>query len=934
MPIRATPGETSRIIRMFIQEDDSLSGKTGLAYNTASLTAYYSHEGDSSATAFTLATATVGTYTSSGFVEVDATNMPGVYEFGIPNARISSAGVVDILFKGATGMAPCAIKVETYAAPLTAAEVNTEVDAGLSDIRLDELMSVALASQPAAGSLLGDLTEDDAGTQRFIANALEEAPTGGGGGGDATAAKQDQIIAAVITNAAGVDIAADIIALKAETALIVADTNELQMDDTPAAIAALDTKIDTIDGIVDSILIDTAEIGAAGAGLTALATQASVNTIDSNVDSILVDTAEIGVAGAGLTALATQTSVNTIDGIVDSILVDTGTTLPATLAGLATQASVDTVDTVVDGIATDQTTIKNRLGSWTGSSVNTVLGAMQAIMSTSATLPSDIGGGMDPSTDSLQGIRDRGDAAWTTGTPATGEVTAADIEGIRYMLNLDGTQTEPAVAQAARLEVNATAIEGGDPSDLINAACDTAMTDYGAAVPTDVTDSETVITNAIAALNDISAGDVLTQVNSALTTYDPPTHAELTADTDALAATLAGFNDISASDVLTQATAALTTYDPPTNTEMLAAHTATDALISGLNDISASDVLAQASAALTAYDAPTNTEMLAATAVTDALIGGLNDLSAVEVNGQLAAALATYDVATVGDLVTGSGATPSEVLTQVTNALNTYDAPTNTEMLAAHAATDALISGLNDLSPAQVNTEVDTALADYDGPTKAELDAGLAALNDVAASDVLAQATAALNAYDAPTRTEATADKDEILADIAALENIAVGDIQAQVVAALGTYDAVTQSDLDTAEANILSAVPSAGGTVSLAVSQTGQTGGETVLLKRGNPDTLTFTGLSTITMSDVLLGISDDAGRSMLKLEGTILTSTSCSFSISTTQALALTEGNFNLDVFELDNYDSDTGSYDGARNLVSGDVTIQPLYLRLENS
>jgi len=86
---------------------------------------------------------------------------------------------------------------------------------------------------------------------------------------------------------------------------------------------ATQTSVDTIDGIVDSILVDTAEIGAAGAGLTALATQASVNTIDGIVDAILLDTAEIGAAGAGLTALATQASVNTIDGIVDAILVDT-----------------------------------------------------------------------------------------------------------------------------------------------------------------------------------------------------------------------------------------------------------------------------------------------------------------------------------------------------------------------------------------------------------------------------------------------------------------------------------------------------------------------------------------------------------------------------------------------------------------------------------
>jgi hypothetical protein len=71
--------------------------------------------------------------------------------------------------------------------------------------------------------------------------------------GFATEAKQDiidtnvdQIEAAVITNAAGVDIAADIIAVKAETALIVADTNELQSDDVPALIAALQTDLDTL----------------------------------------------------------------------------------------------------------------------------------------------------------------------------------------------------------------------------------------------------------------------------------------------------------------------------------------------------------------------------------------------------------------------------------------------------------------------------------------------------------------------------------------------------------------------------------------------------------------------------------------------------------------------------------------------------------------
>lgn len=120
------------------------------------------------------------------------------------------------------------------------------------------------------------------------------------------------------------------------------------------AFGTLDTKIDAVDVVVDAILVDTAVIGAAGAGLTAipwnaawdtevqsectdalnaydpptrgeltsdinnldsslsttigtatsgLATAAALATVDTVVDAILVDTAVIGAAGAGLTAI-------------------------------------------------------------------------------------------------------------------------------------------------------------------------------------------------------------------------------------------------------------------------------------------------------------------------------------------------------------------------------------------------------------------------------------------------------------------------------------------------------------------------------------------------------------------------------------------------------------------------------------------------------
>jgi hypothetical protein len=76
---------------------------------------------------------------------------------------------------------------------------------------------------------------------------------------------------------AGASVSADMAAIKAETATILADTNELQTDwanggrlDNILDARASQASVDTIDGIVDSILVDTAEIGAAGAGLSAI----------------------------------------------------------------------------------------------------------------------------------------------------------------------------------------------------------------------------------------------------------------------------------------------------------------------------------------------------------------------------------------------------------------------------------------------------------------------------------------------------------------------------------------------------------------------------------------------------------------------------------------------------------------------------------------
>jgi len=115
-----------------------------------------------------------------------------------------------------------------------------------------------------------------------------------------------------------------------------------------AASADLITKVDAIDTVVDSILVDT--------GTTL---EGKIDAIDTVVDAILVDTGTTlegkidtidGIVDAILvdTGTTLDGKINTIDGIVDSILVDTGTTLDGKL---------DVVDGIVDSILVDTAVI-------------------------------------------------------------------------------------------------------------------------------------------------------------------------------------------------------------------------------------------------------------------------------------------------------------------------------------------------------------------------------------------------------------------------------------------------------------------------------------------------------------------------------------------------------------------------------------------------
>ncbi len=127
MKLQVAPGSTDLSLLLFIPDTSSLVGEglTGLAYNTG-FTAYYVRPG-STALPITLVNQTVtGAHTDGGFVEISATNMPGIYRFDVPDL-ILAAGVrsVAVMLKGADNMPPIPLEID-LAAEVDATRISDE----------------------------------------------------------------------------------------------------------------------------------------------------------------------------------------------------------------------------------------------------------------------------------------------------------------------------------------------------------------------------------------------------------------------------------------------------------------------------------------------------------------------------------------------------------------------------------------------------------------------------------------------------------------------------------------------------------------------------------------------------------------------------------------------------------------------------------------
>lgn len=142
------------------------------------------------------------------------------------------------------------------------------------------------------------------------------------------------------------------------------------------------------------------------AGGTKIATVADAWTVTPNATSVY----KIFPIGRTIVDSIGATATAQVNAEADTALADydgpTNTEMEARTLAAAAYAT-----------AANQTTILARIGSFTGSGVNTILGFLKAVMSKAASTPSDVGGTFSASTDSTEALRDGLPAAvWTNST--------------------------------------------------------------------------------------------------------------------------------------------------------------------------------------------------------------------------------------------------------------------------------------------------------------------------------------------------------------------------------------------------------------------------------------------------------------------------------------------------------------------------------------
>lgn len=563
--MRIPSGVTDQYIYFYaVDATDFTTPETGLT----GFTVYRSRNGG-----------TAAAFTTPTINETDSSNMPGVYELLLDEDMTIDSGDDEqemVFHISKTGMAPVVRTITLFRPKITAGETLT-VSSGVGS---------------------ANVTQFGGSNGTFSSGRPEVNATHWGGTAVASAT-----VSANVTQISGSATAAD-------NAEIVFDTDFATNYDTTNDVWHVDV-VRWADGAV------TASGGYPNVGLQAI--KGSTSTVD-NVETVFstdfaanynttTDTWNVNathISGASVSTSSAQIGVNVVS--MDSGVVST------IQSGLGTSANQSSISSAISDLS-------NLIGTPSdfGSGTSTIAANLQDIADNGTAT-------YDRSTDSLQAIRDRGDAAWTTGAGGTPPdllvdttiatlssqtsftLTAGSADDNAYngailICTDQSTSTQKAVGLVSDYVGSTKTITlSADPGIFTMATGDTiqivAATGTGpsaAAIRAEIDSNSTQLAAIVADTNELQTdwvnGGRLDLIVDAIL-----------ADTNELQTnqgnwlTATGFSTHSAADVVTamgtgtfltaipwnaawdaevqsECTDALNAYDPPTNTEMTAAFT-------------------------------------------------------------------------------------------------------------------------------------------------------------------------------------------------------------------------------------------------------------------------------------------------------------------------------------------------------------------------
>lgn len=439
-----------------------------------------------------------------------------------------------------------AIRDRGDAAWITATGFSTHSAADVWAVATRVLTAATNISGPIADQVWEETLADHSGTVGSTAEALNAAGAAGDpwttslpgayGAGSAGYIIGNYITGNAYTRLgapAGASVSADIAAVKSDTAAILVDTNELQTDWTNGG---------RLDTILDDILIDTGTTGVIvnGNGFAAATTTATLADLGSDALITLIATA----VWSNLTTTTRElTSGTNIDG--------------STFTAIPWNASWDAEvqSEVQDAIEVNHLDHLLAVAAAGTECVNSSYWARLVSKSATPAFSSYAN-----TTDSLEALRDRGDAAWVTATAVSLGTVAANVT--QWAGDVVPGPDAPGYPM----------VQLAYPTTLVNLGVDYS----GGTLVTDITGnlsgSVGSVTGAVGSLGATAQGNVRTAVGLASANLDT----QLTAiddylDTEiatiisrigvpsvSLAADIAALNDITAADVWAAATRTLT----------------------------------------------------------------------------------------------------------------------------------------------------------------------------------------------------------------------------------------------------------------------------------------------------------------------------------------------------------------------------------------